>query len=82
MADAWVRVVRRDGGGVGEQVFMDGNYIETAAVIGTPFETETGKHTFETIDADQRPTWQKTQTINRPPGYTRGDPVVVTLAPA
>ena len=63
MADCWVRVVRRDGGGIGENVYVDGNYVDPAGAIGTPFVTDTGKHTFETIDTDERPTWQKTQTV-------------------
>ena len=82
MADCWVRVVRSDGGGVGERVFIEGNYVEHSGVIGTPFVTDTGQHTFETIDADERPTWQRTQIIDRPPGNSAQHPVAVILAPA
>jgi hypothetical protein len=81
MADCWVRVVRSDGGG-GERVFIDGNYVDPAGVIGTPFVTDTGQHTFETIDTAERPTWQRTQTIDRPPGNSARHPVAVILAPA
>jgi hypothetical protein len=82
MADCWVRAVRSDGGGRGDQVFVDGNYVDSAGVIGTPFVTDTGQHTFETINAAQQPTWQKTQVINRPPGNSVQHPVAVILAPA
>jgi hypothetical protein len=82
MADAWVRVVRSDGGGGGDGVFVDGNYVDAAGVIGTSFVTDTGQHTFETIDAAERPTWHKTQSIGQPPGNSRNRPVVVILEPA
>jgi hypothetical protein len=59
MADCWVRAVRSAGGGRGDQVFVDGNYMDPAGVIGTPFVTDTGQHTFETVDAAQQPTWRK-----------------------
>ncbi len=54
----------------------------SAGVIGTPFVTDTGQHTFETINAAQQPTWQKTQIINRPPGNSAQHPVAVILMPA
>ena len=82
MADCWVRVMRSDGGGVGEPVFIDGNYVDPAGVIRTPFVTDTGQHTFETIETAERPTWQRTQTIDRPPGNSARHPVAVILAPA
>ena len=82
MADCWVRVVRSDGGGVGERVFIDGNYVDVAGFIGTPFITDTGQHTFETIDAAEQPTCQSTQTIDRPPGNDAQHPVAVILTPA
>jgi len=82
MADCWVRVVRRDGGGIGENVYVDSNYVDPAGVIGTPFVTDTGQHTFETIDAAQRPTWHRTQTVECPPGNSRDHPVIVILEPA
>jgi hypothetical protein len=82
MADCWVRALRSDGGGGGDQVFVDGNYVDSAGVIGTPFVTDTGQHTFETVDAAQQPTWQKTQVINRPPGNSAQHPVAVILMPA
>lgn len=42
MADSWVRVVRSDDGGVGEEIFVDGNYVDAAGVIATAFVTDTG----------------------------------------
>jgi hypothetical protein len=81
MADSWVRVVRSDGGGAGAEIFVDENYGDAAGVIGTAFVTDTGQHTFETIDAAGQPTWQTTQTIDRPPGNSEQHPVTVVLAP-
>jgi hypothetical protein len=80
MADSWVRVVRSDGAGVGDAVFVDGNYIDPAGVIGMPFVTDTGQHTFETIDTAEQPTWRNTQTIHRPAGNSEQHPVSVILA--
>lgn len=79
MADAWVRVVRSDGGGVGEAVFADGNYVDAAGAVGTPFVTDTGQHTFETVDSNDQPTWHRTQVIDRPPGNSQQHPVRAVL---
>jgi hypothetical protein len=79
MADAWVRVVRSDGGGIGDAVFVDGNSVDPAGAIDTPFVVDTGQHTFETVDAGV--TWQTTQTIDPPPGDSQNSPAVVVLAP-
>ena len=81
MALCWVKVVRSDGGGVSDSVYVDGNYVDIAGAIGTPFRTETGLNTFETLDADLTVTWQKTTVIKKPPGNEGADPVVVTLDP-
>ena len=51
MALCWVKVVRSDGGGISDSVYVDGNYADIAGAIGTPFRTETGQNTFETLDA-------------------------------
>jgi hypothetical protein len=82
MADCWVRVVRSDGGGAGDEIFVDGNYVDAAGVIGRPFVTDTGQHTFETLDAAEQPTWRKTKIIRRPAGNSEQHPVPVVLAPA
>jgi hypothetical protein len=82
MADSWVRVVRSDGGGAGFAVFIDENYADAAGAIGTAFVTDTGQHTFETVDGAGQPTWQTTQIIDRPPGNSELQPVTVVLAPA
>lgn len=81
MADCWVRVGRSDGGGVGDNVYVDGNYVDPAGVVGMPFLTDTGQHTFETIDPAGQPIWHNTQTIYQPLGNSERHPVPVTLAP-
>jgi len=82
MALCWVKVLRSDGGGISDAVYVDGNYADIAGAIGTPFRTETGQNTFETLDANQLVTWQKTLVIKKPPGNAGANPVVVTLDPA
>jgi hypothetical protein len=82
VADSWVRVVRSDGQGIGDQVFIDGDYEDVAGLINTAFETDTGQHTFETVDAAERPIWQATQVIGRPAGNSEQQPVIVVLTPA
>ena len=82
MALCWVKVLRSDGGGISDPVYVDGNYVDIAGAIGTPFRTETGLNTFETLDPNQIVTWQKTLVIKKPPGNEGGDSVLVTLDPA
>jgi photosystem II stability/assembly factor-like uncharacterized protein len=82
MADSWVRVVQSDGGGAGAEIFVDENYGDAAGAIGTAFVTDTGQHTFQTIDAAGQPAWQTTQIIDRPPDNSEEQPVTVVLAPA
>jgi hypothetical protein len=79
MALCWV--VRSDGSGVGTPVYVDGNYIDIAGAIGTPFRTETGMNTFETIDTGLIVTWQKTSVIITAPDNAGSNPVLVTLNP-
>lgn len=82
MALCWVKVLRSDGGGIGDRVYVDGNYVDIAGAVGTPFRTETGLNTFETLGADSAVTWQKTQVIARPSDNSGANPVPVTLSPA
>jgi hypothetical protein len=82
MALAWVKVVRSDGGGAGDDVYVDGNYVDAAGVLGTPFRTQTGQNTFETADPAWTITWQKTIVVDKPAGNAKADPVLVTLDPA
>ena len=79
MVLSWVNVVRSDGGGVGDAVYVDGNYVDAAGSIGTPFKTDTGQHTFETVGPDQKPNWRQVQTIGQPPGNNEHSPVSVNL---
>ena len=81
MALCWVKVVRSDGGGVGDEVYVNANYVDAAGVVGTTFETETGKDTFETLGATGFPTWQADQVIKRPQDNAENNPVSVTLEP-
>lgn len=78
MAQSWVNVARSDGGGGGD-VYVDGNYVDAAGSIETPFETDTGQHTFETLGPGQKPDWRKVQTIDQPPGNSKDNPVSVIL---
>jgi hypothetical protein len=79
MAQSWVKVVRDDGGGLGDAIFIDENYGDAGGFVGTAFETDTGKHTFETLDAGGLPAWSADQVIGRPAGNSEQHPVVVTL---
>lgn len=76
---SWVNVARKDGGGGGDAVHIDGNYVDAAGSIGTPFMAHTGQHTFETLGRGQKPNWRKVQTIGRPRGNSEDNPVPVTL---
>jgi hypothetical protein len=79
MATCWVKVVRSDGGGVGDDVFVNANFVDAAGIVGTAFRTETGQDTFETLDANGQPNWRKVQTVDRLPGNRKSNPVLVTL---
>jgi len=81
MALSWVNVVRSDGAGEGEPVYVDANYVDAAGVVGKPFKTETGEQTFETLDSHQKPDWRKVQTIDRSRTNRKKTPVVVVLEP-
>ena len=81
MALGWVKVVRSDGGGAGDDVYIDANYVDVAGFVSQPLATDTGQHTFETLDAGNRPAWRKVATIDPPPGNSQDDPVLVTLTP-
>jgi hypothetical protein len=84
MADCWVMVVRDGGGGLGDEVFIDGNIgpDEAAGLVGAPFITETGQHDFETLDADLETTWFADDVnVVRRPDNSKDNPVVVTLEP-
>ena len=80
MALGWVKIVRSDGGGAGDDVFIDANYVDVAGFIGQPLATDSGQHTFETLDASGKPAWRKVATIDPPPDNSQDNPVLVTLA--
>jgi hypothetical protein len=81
MPRSWVKVVRSDGGGTGDDIFIDANYVDVAGFVGQPLATDSGQLTFETLDADGKPAWRKVATIDPPPGNSQDDPVPVTLMP-
>lgn len=81
MAMTWVKVVRSDGAGDGDDLYMDGNFADKAGKVGRPLRTETGEHNFVTVDAELKPKWQKRQTVDKPPGNAMDNPVIVTLEP-
>jgi hypothetical protein len=67
METSWINVKRSDGEGVGNKVYVNGNYADTAGFVGTPFEVETGDDIFETLDSNKKVDWRKRQTIEQPP---------------
>ncbi len=81
MVNCWVKAVRSDAGGTGEDVYVNGNYTAPAGVVGTSFLVETGGNIFETLAADLNVDWAVTETITRPQGNSRRNPVLVTLQP-
>jgi hypothetical protein len=84
MAQCWVKVVRSDGGGAGDEVYIDGNIGlgEAAGEVGAPFVTDTGQHSFETLDSNLDTTWVRDDfTVIRRPGNGPDNPVIVTLEP-
>jgi hypothetical protein len=76
---SWVKVVRRDAEGIGNDVFIDVQLVDPAGVVGTPFQTDTGDHTFQTLGPGNIPDWQTLQTIDKPPGNSKQRPVAVIL---
>ena len=82
MANAWVVVSRADGGGMGDSVYVNGDYVDAAGAIGTPFVVETGDNLFEALGPDGKVHWRATQIIDEPPpGASKDDPVPVTVNP-
>jgi hypothetical protein len=85
MASCWVKIVRSDGGGAGDKVYVNANYLDSAGTIAKPFKTETGQSTFETLAAPPppvRPSWRKTITLELPPpGDSAENAVEVQLDP-
>jgi len=79
MAETWVRAVRSDGGGIGENLYLDGNYVDVAALVGTAFVTETGQHTFETVDQNLSPTWRAVATVDATENNSQEHPDRVVL---
>ena len=77
---SWVKVVRSDGGGTGDDVYIDANYVDVAGFVGQALATDSGQHTFETLGDGGKPAWRKVATIDPPPGESRDDPALVTLA--
>ncbi|HEX7008072.1 MAG TPA: hypothetical protein VF274_13100 [Alphaproteobacteria bacterium] len=84
MALCWVKVVRADGDGFGDEVFIDGNIgpDEAAGLVGIAFVTETGQHDFETLDSNLDTTWFADDvTVVKRPGNGEDNPYLVTLIP-
>jgi hypothetical protein len=59
-----VTVVRSDGSGTGDNVYIDARYVQAASKIGQPMNVAAGKRTFETVDENDDPTWSATETIS------------------
>ena len=75
----WVRVLRQDGGGIGENFYVEGNYQQPAGTIGIVASSETGFITFETLDANGDPDWRAAVDIVETPGNDQNHPATVTL---
>jgi hypothetical protein len=43
---SWVKVI---GAAIGREVFVNGNHVDAAGFIGTPFEVDAGLDTFELL---------------------------------
>jgi hypothetical protein len=79
MALSWVNVVRSDGLGVGDDVYVNGNYVQAAGKIDTPFQVQTGTSTFEADGPNNNSTWYLRQTIFGPANNSQTNPERVTL---
>ncbi len=82
MALVWVKVNRNDDAGTGEDVYVGGNYVDPAGQIGKAFRVQTGRNTFETLDASNKPDWRKiVEDLEKPAGNRKTTPVQITLDP-
>jgi hypothetical protein len=79
MSLAWVKVTRSDGNGHGNNIYVDGNFVEPAGIVGEPFKTNTGSSTFETLDDSNEPDWRATEIIIKDPGNSEFNPARVIL---
>ena len=61
---ASVTVVRADGGGIGDSVYIDGLYQQPAGRVGGAIDVALGQRTFETLGADGNPNWGDTELID------------------
>jgi hypothetical protein len=78
---AWVRVQRSDGGGIGQDFYVAGNFQQPAGRIGTPALSETGTVRFETLDGNGDPDWRARVEVDETPGNSQAHPQIVTLQP-
>lgn len=76
---AWVKVVRSDNGGIGDKVYVDGNYQQAAGFVGQSMMSDAGTRTFETLGDDGNPNWGSTANTDPPPNNSRANPIEVTL---
>ena len=81
MQRSWVKVARSDGGGTGDDVYVDADYSDVGGFVGQPLATDSGRHTFETLGKDGKPAWRKVATIDPPPDNSQDNPIPVTLVP-
>jgi hypothetical protein len=77
----YTKVLRSDGGGIGDPYYVAGNYQQAAGTIGAVQMSETGQLKFETIDANNIPTWRAVANICNSPGNSAAAPMTVTLQP-
>lgn len=82
MPEIWVKVVRRNGGGIGRPFYLETDYDSAAGNVGTPITImEEGDHLFETLDDDRVPNWRATANIQPEDGNSEDSPITVTLRP-
>lgn len=81
MAVTWVNVVRSDGGGEGDEFFIDGNFAESGGRLGKTFRTDSGKHTFQVVNDEFKPLFEKTHVVRKTDSNSKDNPIVVNLEP-
>jgi hypothetical protein len=79
---AWIKVVRGDGRGNGNKVYVGGNRVQSFCTIGQTIQSPTGTYTFVTLDQNDDPDWKRTANLVTPPGDDQDDPIIVILQPA
>jgi len=78
MALSWVKVVGAPADS-GRDVFVNGNFVDPAGLVGTPFRVETGQDTFALLNPDLSVDRSVTVVVDLHPKKT--DPQIVEMPP-